>query len=87
MARNQNVTQVRVNTQAAFRDTQNIEEVAFFDADGNVLNLGAQGVHVAPVTTAVATDLPTAIALANANKVAINALLTSLQNARLIASS
>ena len=34
---------------------------------------------LAPVTTANATDLPTAQALANANKVAINAIIAALK--------
>lgn len=34
-----------------------------------------------PVATANATDLPTAIALANANKVAINAIIAALKTA------
>lgn len=33
------------------------------------------------VTTANATDLPTAVALANANKVAINAIIAALKTA------
>lgn len=32
-----------------------------------------------PVATANATDLPTAVALANANKVAINAIIAALK--------
>jgi hypothetical protein len=39
---------------------------------------------VSSVTTADATDLTTAIALANANKVAINNLLSSLRTAGLL---
>ena len=53
------------------------------------INGGANPVaaHVANVTTANATDLASAEALANANKVAINAILASLQAAGLMASS
>lgn len=36
-------------------------------------------VALTPVATANATDLPTAIALANANKVAINAIIAALK--------
>ncbi len=46
-----------------------------------------QAAHVAPVATANATDLATAEALANANKVAINALIASLIAAGLMAAS
>lgn len=34
---------------------------------------------IAPITTPNATDLATAIALANANKTTVNALITALQ--------
>lgn len=90
MARNQNVTQFRVNSQAAFRDTQNIEEIALFDADGNVIDLSSLGevaAHVAPVATAAATDLASAEALANQNKATINAVIASLIASGLMASS
>lgn len=40
--------------------------------------------HVANVTTANATDLASAIALANANKVTTNAILAALQAAGLM---
>ena len=53
---------------------------AAVDAAGN-----AQGAAVADVSAANASDLATAITLANANKVAINALLASLRAAGLIA--
>jgi len=33
-----------------------------------------------PIATANATDLPTAVALANANKVAINAIIAALKD-------
>lgn len=45
----------------------------------------AAAAHVANVTVADATDLPSAEALANANKAAINAILASLQAAGLMA--
>lgn len=41
--------------------------------------------NVPAVAVANASDLPTAIALANANKVAINAIIASLQAAGLMA--
>lgn len=44
-----------------------------------------QAANVANVTTADATDLPTAVALANANKAKINELLAALQAAGLMA--
>lgn len=44
-----------------------------------VTNDKAQIVALAAVTVANATDLPTAVALANANKVAINAAIAALK--------
>lgn len=88
MARNQNVTQFRVNTQAEFRDTQNIEEVALFDENGDVIDLsgvGAQAADVAAIATPAATDLATAEALANQTKTTVNAILTALKTAGLMA--
>lgn len=40
---------------------------------------------IANITTADATDLPTAIALANANKAKVNAILAALRSAGVIA--
>ena len=58
------------------------EIIAAINSGGNPV-----AAHVANVTTADASDLPTAEALANANKVAINAILSSLQAAGIMASS
>ena len=49
--------------------------------------LPASAAVVAAVSTAAASDLATAAALANANKTAINAILVSLKNAGLMASA
>jgi len=46
--------------------------------------LSTPAAHVANVTTANATDLPTAQALANANKAKINEILAALQAAGLM---
>jgi len=46
--------------------------------------LATPAAHVANVTTADATDLASAEALANANKAAINAILAALQAAGLM---
>jgi predicted RecA/RadA family phage recombinase len=47
----------------------------------------AQAAFVAQIATVNATDLPTAEALANQNKATVNALLTSLINAGVMAAS
>lgn len=60
-----------------------IEPLGEKDSSGS---LGA-AVFVAQIATADASDLATAEALANANKAKINALLTALINAGLMASS
>lgn len=85
MARNQNVTQFRVNTQATFRDTQNIEEIALFDSNGNVLTIPGKATTVAAIATANATDLATSEALANQTKTTVNAILAALKAAGLMA--
>ena len=56
------------------------EVAAAIEAGGNV-----QAASVAAVTTADAVDLTTAEALANANKVAINAVIAALKAAGLMA--
>jgi hypothetical protein len=54
-------------------------------ADAIDSNVIVQAASVAAVSAANATDLPTAIALANANKIAINAVIVSLKAAGLMA--
>ena len=56
------------------------ELIAAINAGAN-----AQAAHVASVATADATDLPSAIALANSNKAKMNELLAALQAAGLMA--
>jgi hypothetical protein len=56
------------------------ELIAAIEAGGN-----PQGAAVADVVTANASDLATAIALANSNKAKINELLASLRAAGIIA--
>lgn len=53
---------------------EGIKAGAFIDA-GSAAAIAA----LTPVSTANATDLPTAQALANANKVAINAIIAALK--------
>lgn len=50
----------------------------------DALHVAAPAAHVANVTTANATDLATAEALANANKAKINQILAALQAAGLM---
>jgi hypothetical protein len=86
---NKFVQQVKVVTgQEAVREHVSLSEMSFFDEAGDPLVVGVSpAAHVAPVTTANATDLPTAQALANANKVAINAVIAALIAADLMAAS
>jgi len=53
---------------------EGIKAGAFIDS-----GVAAAVAALTPVTTANATDLPTAQALANANKVAINAIIAALK--------
>lgn len=86
------IEQVQVVSQDSINPGTALHNMAFFDADGNVIDLTSlnglnEAAHVAPVTTANATDLTTAEALANANKVAINALIASLITAGLMSAT
>jgi len=73
--------EARARLESAITRRSVAKEIAdAIDAGGN-----AQAAHVASVSTANATDLASAEALANANKVAINALLAALQAAGLMA--
>lgn len=54
---------------------EGIKAGAFQDSAANSAAIAA----LTPVATANATDLPTAVALANANKVAINAIIAALK--------
>lgn len=54
---------------------EGIKAGAFQDSAANAAAITA----LTPVATANATDLPTAVALANANKVAINAIIAALK--------
>lgn len=58
-----------------------VKDAVAFDAKvtSAVTNDKAAIVALSAVSTANATDLPTAIALANANKVAINAAIAALK--------
>lgn len=89
MQNNNFVQQVKVvSTQAKVRDHVHLSEMSFFDTNGNSVELvNRQSVYVANIVTPDATDLPTAITLANANKAKLNGLLTALKNAGLMAPS
>jgi hypothetical protein len=84
-------TQVVVVTSTAIDPGQNSMRAAFYDEAGDPLTFGeatiVPGVAVAAVVAADATDLESAQTLANANKAALNALITSLTNAGFLASS
>lgn len=90
-----NVDQAILVTQTKLRDLQNVTRLALFDANGNPISLGAasagsaglvkQAANVAPITTANATDLATAQALANQLKTTVNDLLTKLDTAGITA--
>lgn len=66
---------------------QQIKKMMLVDSTGNAQNVGTftPGVAVSDVTAADATDEASAVTLANANKVAINALIASLEGAGIIA--
>lgn len=83
----QSTTWAKIVAKTSIPSRKSVMQLALFNADGTPFAGGAAGVHVAPVTTVNATDLASAEALANANKTTINALITSLQNAHLLASS
>lgn len=84
--------QFTVVAQAAVDGSQGTTRAAFFAADGSpylfpiaatatVFGLVKKAAAVADVATANATDLPTAIALANQLKTTVNALLASKRTA------
>lgn len=77
----QSTKQVRVVTQATPTKNQAFETTAFFDAAGAPLRLtGAAGVTaLTPVTTPDATDAASAVTLANALKVKLNAVIAALK--------
>lgn len=79
--------QIRVVSRDKVRASTTVIEAAFFDANGNPIPVGAQANNVSAVSTADATDLATAQALANQLKTTVNAILTSLKNAKLMKSS
>lgn len=84
------ISQFQVETQAVVRPNPSLQlqRIALFNPNGTVFTgAPAAGVHVAPVTTANATDLTTAEALANANKTTLNALIASLQTAGFLAAT
>lgn len=83
----QSITWAKLVAKTGIPSRKSVTQLALFNADGTPFAGGEPGTHVAQVTTANATDLASAEALANANKTAINALIVSLQNAKILASS
>ena len=80
--------QLRIATgQPALKLNTFVQEVAFYDVNGNPVNLGTPAAFVAQITTPNATDLATAQALANQLKTTVNSTLTALKNAGLMAPS
>ncbi|MCG7284968.1 hypothetical protein MHY85_03145 [Cellulomonas sp. ACRRI] len=77
----QSTKQVRVVSQAAPARGQDFETTAFFDATGAPIKLtGAAGlIALTPVTTPDATDAASAVTLANALKVKVNAIIAALK--------
>lgn len=80
-------TQVKVIPGKPTRPSHIMKEMSFYDVDGNPITPGAKAVVVAPVATANGSDLATTQALANQLKITVNAILTALKNAGLMASS
>ncbi len=82
-----NITQqLRVVAGGALKSGTFVQDVSFFDINGQPVAVGQKAVNVPDITTANATDLPTTQALANQNKATVNAILTALKNAGLMRS-
>ena len=87
MGDKQFVQQLRiVTTHDTIRPGTNVQPVSFFDEDGNPVDPSTvtPAAANADVATANATDLPTAIALANATKASHNSLQAKLRTAGLL---
>lgn len=72
-----------VSTQSTIIVGQGVTELALFDVDGSPL-VFKKAIAVTDITTVNATDLATAITLANDNKAKINALLAALRTAGIV---
>lgn len=68
---------------------QGVTQLALYDANGNPVTFEGltAGTHIAAIATVDATDLASALVLANATKAKVNALIASLQTAGLLAAS
>lgn len=80
--------QIMVIPRADMRESVSTMEASFFDAAGNELTVGfTPATAVADITAADATDLATALVLANATKASVNEILAALRVAGLMASA